>query len=168
MDRKTLCLWIPRFRTTVEAQTQPSWSALPLAIYARRANQRRLIEVSEAAQHAGLRPGMVVKEAAQRCPEGVYIPDDPARYGKAFEAVLGRAGRGFRRWWRTPGWGWRLPMRRGWSRCTPGRGAGGAGAPGTWKRQQGRLPRWDWRRDDWRRRWRRGRRGIRACGGFGG
>ncbi len=31
---------------------------------------------------------MVVKEAAQRCPEGVYIPDDPPRYGNAFEAVL--------------------------------------------------------------------------------
>ncbi|MCY3896571.1 MAG: DNA polymerase Y family protein, partial [Chloroflexi bacterium] len=88
MDRKTLCLWIPHFRTTVEAQTQPSWSGQPLAIYAQQANQRRLIEVSEAAQHAGLRLGMAVKEAAQRCPEGVYVPDDPARYGKAFEAVL--------------------------------------------------------------------------------
>ncbi len=31
---------------------------------------------------------MAVKEAAQRCPEGVYVPDDPPRYGKAFEAVL--------------------------------------------------------------------------------
>ncbi|MDE2869486.1 MAG: DNA polymerase Y family protein [Chloroflexota bacterium] len=88
MDRKTLCLWIPRFRTTVEAQTQPSWSALPLAIYARQANQRRLIEVSEAAEAAGLLPGMAVKEAAQRCPEGVYVPDDPPRYAQAFEAVL--------------------------------------------------------------------------------
>ena len=83
-----MCLWIPHFRTTVEAQTQPSWSGQPLAIYARQANQRRLIEVSEAAQHAGLRLGMVVKEAAQRCPEGVYVPDDPPRYGNAFEAVL--------------------------------------------------------------------------------
>ena len=31
---------------------------------------------------------MAVKEAAQRCPGGVYVPDDPARYAKAFEAVL--------------------------------------------------------------------------------
>ena len=31
---------------------------------------------------------MAVKEAAQRCPEGVYVPDDPPRYAKAFEAVL--------------------------------------------------------------------------------
>lgn len=31
---------------------------------------------------------MVVKEAAQRCPEGVYVPDDPPRYVQAFEAVL--------------------------------------------------------------------------------
>lgn len=31
---------------------------------------------------------MVVKEAAQRCPKGVYIPDDPPRYAQAFEAVL--------------------------------------------------------------------------------
>ena len=31
---------------------------------------------------------MAVKEAAQRCPEGVYVPDDPARYAKALEAVL--------------------------------------------------------------------------------
>lgn len=60
----------------------------PLAIYARQANQRRLIEVSEAAQHAGLRLGMAVKEAAQRCPQGIYVPDDPARYAQAFEAVL--------------------------------------------------------------------------------
>ena len=88
MDRKTLCLWIPHFRTTVEAQTQPSWSAQPLAIYARQANQRRLIEVSAAAQLAGLRQGMAVKEAAQRCPQGVYVPDDPPRYAQAFEAVL--------------------------------------------------------------------------------
>ena len=88
MDRKTLCLWIPHFRTTVEAQTQPSWSAQPLAIYARQANQRRLIEVSAAARRAGLRPGMAVKEAAQRCPHGIYVADDPPRYARAFEAVL--------------------------------------------------------------------------------
>ncbi|MCY3748969.1 MAG: DNA polymerase Y family protein [Chloroflexi bacterium] len=88
MDRRTLCLWIPRFRTTVEAQTQPSWSGQPRAIYARQANQRRLIEVSEAAEAAGLRLGMAVKEAAQRCPQGVYVPDDPPRYGQAFAAVL--------------------------------------------------------------------------------
>ena len=31
---------------------------------------------------------MAVKEAAQRCPQGVYVPDDPARYGKAFGSVL--------------------------------------------------------------------------------
>ena len=31
---------------------------------------------------------MAVKEAAQRCPQGVYVPDDPARYAHAFEAVL--------------------------------------------------------------------------------
>ncbi len=31
---------------------------------------------------------MAVKEAAQRCPEGVYVADDPPRYGKAFGAVL--------------------------------------------------------------------------------
>ena len=31
---------------------------------------------------------MAVKEAAQRCPEGVYAPDDPPRYAQAFEAVL--------------------------------------------------------------------------------
>ena len=31
---------------------------------------------------------MAVKEAAQRCPQGVYVPDDPARYGEAFAAVL--------------------------------------------------------------------------------
>ena len=46
------------------------------------------MEVSEAAQAAGLRPGMAVKEAAQRCPQGIYVPDDPPRYCKAFEAVL--------------------------------------------------------------------------------
>ena len=31
---------------------------------------------------------MAVKEAAQRCPEGVYVPDDPPRYAGAFESVL--------------------------------------------------------------------------------
>ena len=31
---------------------------------------------------------MAVKEAAQRCPQGVYVPDDPPRYAQAFEAVL--------------------------------------------------------------------------------
>ncbi len=31
---------------------------------------------------------MAVKEAAQRCPEGVYVADDPPRYAQAFEAVL--------------------------------------------------------------------------------
>ena len=59
-----------------------------MAIYARQANQRRLIEVSAAAHAAGLRQGMAVKEAAQRCPHGIYVPDDPPRYAQAFEAVL--------------------------------------------------------------------------------
>ena len=31
---------------------------------------------------------MAVKEAAQRCPQGVYVADDPPRYAQAFEAVL--------------------------------------------------------------------------------
>ncbi len=31
---------------------------------------------------------MVLKEAAQRCPQGVYLPDDPPRYARAFETVL--------------------------------------------------------------------------------
>ena len=31
---------------------------------------------------------MAVKEAAQRCPQGIYVPDDPPRYAQAFEAVL--------------------------------------------------------------------------------
>ncbi len=31
---------------------------------------------------------MAVKEAAQRCPQGVYVPDDPPRYTRAFAAVL--------------------------------------------------------------------------------
>ena len=31
---------------------------------------------------------MAVKEAAQRCPHGIYVPDDPPRYAQAFEAVL--------------------------------------------------------------------------------
>ena len=79
---------MPRFRTTVEAQTHPEWSAQPLAIYAPQANQRRLIDISDAARGAGLRLGMAVKEAAQRCPQGIYVPDDPPRYTRAFAAVL--------------------------------------------------------------------------------
>ena len=31
---------------------------------------------------------MAVKEAAQRCPQGVYVPDDPPRYAQTFETVL--------------------------------------------------------------------------------
>ena len=31
---------------------------------------------------------MAVKEAAQRCPRGVFVPDDPPRYSRAFAAVL--------------------------------------------------------------------------------
>ena len=81
---------------------------------------------------------MAVKEAAQRCPEGVYVADDPPRYAQAFEAVLDVLER-FSPWWRTPGWGWRLPTRRGWRRCTAPTRRWGRGCAGTWKRATGQT-----------------------------
>ena len=68
----------------------------------------------------------------------------------------------FRRWWRTPGWGWRLPTRRGWRRCMGPTQSWGRGCGGTWKRRRGRLPWLDWRGDGWRLRLWRVRRGTRS------
>ena len=86
--RKTLCVWTPWFRTELEAREQPEWAELPRVIYRPRSQKRELVEVSPGAGAAGLEAGMSFKEAQLRCPPAVFIPDDPAKYGRAFERVL--------------------------------------------------------------------------------
>ena len=88
MKRKTVCVRIPRFRTSLETKERPEWRSLPLAIFEPLAKDRRLVEVSLAAEAAGIRLGMAFKEAQLRCPQGVYLPDAPEKYEAAFDGVL--------------------------------------------------------------------------------
>ena len=86
--RKTICIRIPGFRTSLETRERPEWRSRPLAIYKPRDRNRALVEVSAVAEAAGIRFGMAFKEAELRCPQGVYLPDDPEKYDGAFSEVL--------------------------------------------------------------------------------
>ncbi len=88
MDSKTICVRAPWFRTELEARAHPDWAAPPLAVYRTRSRHRELLDVSPSATRAGLIAGMPFKEAQIRCPEAVFVPDDPPRYEQAFLRIL--------------------------------------------------------------------------------
>ena len=89
MDPKTICVRAPWFRTELKARAHPEWADLPLAVYRPRSRHRELLEVSPSATRAGLTAGMPFKEAQIRCPEAVFVPDDPPKYEQAFLRILG-------------------------------------------------------------------------------
>jgi protein ImuB len=88
LDPKTICVRAPWFRTELEARARPDWAGLPLAVYRPRSRHRELLEVSPGATSAGLTAGMPFKEAQIRCPETVFVPDDPPKYEQAFLRIL--------------------------------------------------------------------------------
>ncbi len=88
MDPKTICVQAPWCCTELEDRARPEWADLPLAVYRPRSRHRKLLEVSPSATRAGLTAGMPFKEAQIRCPEAVFVPDDPPRYEQAFLRIL--------------------------------------------------------------------------------
>jgi nucleotidyltransferase/DNA polymerase involved in DNA repair len=75
------CCWIPLFALRCEAGRRPELAspAQPCALLAP-ANSRRLWQVSAAARHAGVKPGMTVSQAIGLCPALKLCEPDPVHY----------------------------------------------------------------------------------------
>lgn len=82
-----VCVHLPRFELTIAAGVQRALSGGPLAI-APNPGERRVGEVSGAAEAQGVTQGMQLGEALARCPSLGLVPADPLGSAEAWEAVV--------------------------------------------------------------------------------
>jgi nucleotidyltransferase/DNA polymerase involved in DNA repair len=83
------CCWIPLFALRCEAGRRPELAspAQPCALLAPD-NSRRLWQVSTAARHAGVKPGMTVSQAIGLCPALKLCEPDPVHYDEQFARLV--------------------------------------------------------------------------------
>ena len=79
--RRTICVWLPWFRSEVEVSVRPDPLGRPIAIFDPTRRHRPLLEPPD-------RVGLALREAESRWPDVAYRADDPAGYARALEPVL--------------------------------------------------------------------------------
>ncbi len=76
------------FFASVEERADPRLKGQPLLVGGGPPRREVVTTASYAARKYGIRSGMSLREAFQRCPEARFRPVDPPRYVAAFEALL--------------------------------------------------------------------------------
>jgi DNA polymerase-4 len=77
----------PAFCTTVEALVAPDLRTRPVAVAPPGAERAVVLALSTEARHAGIRKGMVVRQALKQCPDLMIIPPNPRLYARASRAL---------------------------------------------------------------------------------
>ena len=78
------CVLIPHFAAAVERRDAPSLGTAPRVSV----RSGKVRAASEGAVRVGIQPGMRLRQARALCPQARFIPADPARYHRTFEALL--------------------------------------------------------------------------------
>jgi protein ImuB len=91
--RMVVCVHIPRFELAVATGegskiARQTLAGRALAVAPVVGGERRVGEVSGAAEARGVARGMVLGEALARCPELVLVPGDPVRVAEVWEAAM--------------------------------------------------------------------------------
>ncbi len=91
--RMVVCIYLPRFELMVAAGARlevvrRTLAGHALAVAPLVGAERRVGEVSGAAEARGVTAGMVLGEALARCPDLVLVPGDPVRVAEVWEQSL--------------------------------------------------------------------------------
>jgi len=81
------CCWIPLFALRCEEARRPELASLPCALLSPE-DPRRVWQVSSAARHAGVRPGLTVSQAIGLCPSLKLCEPDPVYYDEQFARLV--------------------------------------------------------------------------------
>jgi DNA polymerase-4 len=93
--RRVLYLRVPHLQTTLERQWDPSLAERPVVVVAplttnRRAAERKtrvVLDASPEAEAEGVLAGLTERHARRRCPEGVFLAVERARYEPSAEMI---------------------------------------------------------------------------------
>lgn len=76
------------FYASVEQRDHPEYRCKPV-IVGGKPNERGVVSAaSYEARAFGVRSAMPLRIAGRLCPQGIFVPGDPVRYGEASEAVM--------------------------------------------------------------------------------
>lgn len=78
---------LPHLPCVAEALRDPSLADRPLII-GDSDQPKTVLDCSPRAQAAGVRPGMIIRQAMSRCPDAVFLPPDPTHYRDTWESAL--------------------------------------------------------------------------------
>jgi DNA polymerase-4 len=87
MARAILFIDPPAFVATVERMVAPALRSRPLAVAPPGADRATVLALSPEAQAAGVRRGMLVRQARKLCPDLILIPPNPRLYARASRAL---------------------------------------------------------------------------------
>ncbi len=82
------CVVIDGFAAGVERHVQPALNKQPLILVNFGAKRAKVIACSTEAAALGVEPGITLSRARGLCPNGKFIPADPARYERALDRLL--------------------------------------------------------------------------------
>lgn len=86
-ERAILLVDMNAFFASIEQRDRPEWRGRPVAI-TNGLQGTCIITCSYEARAFGIRTGMRLKEARERCPELIQCPADPKRYAAASSAIM--------------------------------------------------------------------------------
>jgi len=91
-SRMALCLWLPTFELRLELVRSPELDTTSVALLEPQegAGAGRILQISERAAEAGVRPGMSVSRAVALCPSLTLLEPDPTHYDAAMAMILER------------------------------------------------------------------------------
>lgn len=89
-SRTALCLWLPTFELRLELVRSPELDSTSVALLEPQegVGAGRILQISERAAEAGVRPGMPVSRAVALCPSLTLLEPDPTHYDAAMAAIL--------------------------------------------------------------------------------
>ena len=85
---KVAYVLVPHFPVAVERREKPSLKGRALVIGGLPQERGNVYELSPKAFEQGVRKGMLLRQAEELCPEGVFLPLREERYISAFEEML--------------------------------------------------------------------------------
>src|SRR5438552_15579791 len=87
-DVRVACIWIAQLQLRVEVLRHPAWDGRPLVLGGA-PGERKVVQLcSPAAEAAGVRAGLPLREVVPLCAEAIVLQPDPVRTAAVLESVL--------------------------------------------------------------------------------
>jgi protein ImuB len=87
-DVGVACVWIAQLPLRVEVLRHPAWDGRPLVLGGA-PGERKVVQLcSPEAEHAGVKPGLPLREVVPLCPEAIVLQPDPVRTASVLDSLL--------------------------------------------------------------------------------